>query len=257
MDYRLGLLVASLDSYTGAFHRDSVPYLPLEWAQGGQTYYSVLVQNPNTQEVFELVSKTKPAGVEFQAYDGIRHHFTEGVEVEAGSHATALHVSRTSRDLDTVVSFYKEVFGVDPVSQGTSGGAKFAFFQHSSQATVQIQYWQRDQTGEHTTQWFEEYLEAVNAEYMTSYKSCWPVWGDNHYCLDSQQLDVSKIKEIYDKQGYKYHLFQMSGGMGGNGYFELPGGWQMQIDGYWSSSFPSDAGSFQPDYCGNTCGGGP
>jgi catechol 2,3-dioxygenase-like lactoylglutathione lyase family enzyme len=279
MDYRLGLQVSSLDSYAAAFKSGNQKYLPLTWTSGGKTYYSLIVQNPGTQEVFELVADQKPSGVEFQAHDGPRHAFLGEETVEAGR-ASALHVSRTSRDLATTVAFYKEVFGIDPVDQGTSGGAKYAFFQHNSQATVQIQYWERPQTGEHTTQWFEQYLEAVNAEYMTSYKSCWPVWGDNHYCLDSQQLDMSKIKETYDQKGYKYHLFSMPGrslggrggraygqttrprlgasrgGKGGNGYFELPGGWQMQIDGYWSGSFPSDADQFNPTYCGNKCGGG-
>jgi len=279
MDYHLALQVSSLDSYTSAFRSDGQKFLPLTWTSGGKTYYSLIVQNPGTQEIFELVADSKPSGVEFEVHDGPRHVFTGDEAVEEGR-ATALHVSRTSRDLSSVVSFYKEVFGIDPVAQGTSGGAKYAFFQHNAQATVQIQYWEREQSGEHTTQWFEQYLEGVNAEYMTSYKSCWPVWGDNHYCLDSQQLDMSKIKETYDSKGYKYHLFSMPGrslggrggrggygqgqrsprlgargGKGGNGYFELPGGWQMQIDGYWSGSFPSDAEVFEPSYCGNKCGG--
>jgi len=37
----------------------------------------------------------------------------------------------------------------------------------------------------------------VNKHYQTSYKSCWPIWGDNHYCYDSASVTDGQVKIIY------------------------------------------------------------
>ena len=87
---------------------------------------------------------------------------------------------------------------------------------------------------------------------MTSYKSCWPVWGDNHYCFDSNSMDMDTIKQKFDANGWKYHLFKAPFGNRGNGYFADPSGWQIQLDGSWTS-FPSDAESFSTGYCYTSC----
>merc|ERR1740120_638826 len=135
------------------------------------------------------------------------------------SEAVQLHVSRTHRDLDVVKEFYKNFFDLEPVTEmrDASTGVGFVSFWHQSPSTtpdpvrVQVMYWNRpDQsmTKVHTTDWLEQRLEQINAEYMKSYTSCWPVWGDNHYTVIGVNGNYfEKVRQEYDEAGMGYMLF--------------------------------------------------
>jgi hypothetical protein len=113
------------------------------------------------------------------------------------------------------------------------------------------------------------FFSSVNAQYQTSYNSCWPIWGDNHYCYDSYlpRRYRTHSREIRSQQGQgrlQYvHPFKMpsgpppgrrrqleegGGGAFCNGYFGEPSGWQFQLDGQ-HSNCPQDAEQFMPNHC--------
>jgi len=186
-----------------------------------------------------------------------------------------------------------DIFAVPPTHRAptSDGGTVISYVLPG--ATVAIRYVNRPSgaTGPQSAAWFrtlthalctssapavwlkraraENYLNAVNAQYQTSYKSCWPVWGDNHYCYDSWTGDISDIAAKYEKNkgkpGYVYHPFKMPsgpppgrrldegpGGIFCNGYFGEPSGWQFQLDGEYSNC-PADAEQFMPNYCYTGC----
>ncbi len=263
-DFSLALWTSDgIGTYSSQFDADKVPYTVGSWTWSGKTYYSLVVKIPQTQLVFEIQSDTLGDGI---TQDAVRTNLFSKNEARAYFQGTGtspsvseglmtpVQVSRATSSADDIITFYKSVFGKSPVNNQTlSDGTRIVDYKMSSQATVMIRFVERPgQTGKHTTNWLETFLNSVNKEYMTSYTSCWPVYGDNHYCIDSQEMDMDAIKAAYDKNGYKYHLFSMPFGNGGNGYFADPTGWQIQLDGRWSN-FPSDAGSFSPNYCMTSC----
>jgi len=257
-DYNTGLYTKSLDSYISAFTKDSVPFKLYSYKYKGTSYYSLLVHVKTTQVVLELISPNKPStSVDIESTEEVRHAMLTTPSV-VGTHMSPLKVSRATSNMTAIVDYYKAVFGIKPVfEQNLSDGTLIKCFELNSQATVQIRFVQRPPTkNAQNIEWFENYLNAVHDTYMTSYNSCWDIWGDNHYCFDSMNLDVDSIISLYDKVGWKYHLFEMGGGGSSgasyNGYFVDPTGWQIQLDGNINYP-PANVDSFSPDYCSTSC----
>merc|ERR1711907_68775 len=260
-DYNAGLWTSELDSYIDAFDDDAQKYVALSWQDGSTDYYSIIVHVPNSQVVLELIGDDTSYGDIFTPTEEVRYTFVNGAPSTPKGYMTPLKVSRAVSDIDEIVDFYSDMFGIERsayIQDDTySDGTQVISFQLTAQATVQIMFVYRDPStqqvqGEFPTDWFQDYLVNVTESYMgTSYKSCWPIWGDNHYCLDSQSTNVNAIVQKYDNEGLQYHLFK-SGGMGpGNGYFVDPTGWSIQLDG--QITIPNDAESFSPQYCYTSC----
>jgi hypothetical protein len=236
-----------LDYYAHRFSKHGVSFLVLRWPSASseqQPLYSLITHVPDTQEVFEIISATAPSdpALTVKEFPMPRHVFEEG-EVEwlmDRKDAVQLHVSRTHRDLDAVKAHYKNFFNLDPIFEmrDPSTGVGFASFCHQSIASsydpvrVQVMYWNRpDQsmTKVHTTDWLESRLEQINAEYMKSYTSCWPVWGDNHYTVENVNGNYfEKVRQEYDEAGMGYMLFNNGENTMG-GYFPLPGGFYIEM----------------------------
>merc|ERR1712062_573715 len=262
-DYNLGLYANSLDSYISAWKRDGVPMKFYAFQYDGTTYYSVQTRIVGSQVVLELFSKNVPKNAEdIENTDEVRMSFVSVPSISS-NRLEALQVSRASSNVTKITKYYKAVFGVDPIyTQTTRKNAKIVVFQLNRQATVQIRYVQRPVThGEvHSIKWFEDYLNGVHEKYMTSYNSCWDIWGDNHYALDSMNVNGDNIVSLYEKNGWKYHMFGQASkkgkglrGPGGhiNGYFVTPTGWQIQLDVQFSSCNNCD--SFSPQLCTTSC----
>jgi hypothetical protein len=62
-------------------------------------------------------------------------------------------------------------------------------------ASVTIRYVQHTmaQSGSMTTTGFEKLLLDTANTYQTSYDSCWPIWGDYHYAIDSQVHEAARM----------------------------------------------------------------
>lgn len=236
-----------LGSYARWFSKHGVSFLVLRWPSASseqQRFYSLITHVPDTQEVFEIISATAPSdpSVTVKEFPMPRHIFGEG-ELEwllEQTEAVQLHVSRTHRDLDAVKAHYKTFFDLEPIFEmrDASTGVGFASFCHQSIASstdpvqVQVMYWNRpDQsmTKIRTTAWLETRLEQISAEYMKSYTSCWPVWGDNHYTvIGVSGMYFEKVRQEYDEAGMGYMLFN-EGEYLMNGYFPLPGGFYVEL----------------------------
>jgi len=256
MDIHFGIYDNDLDSYAQRFLDYSVPVLALRWPSADMTqsppFYSLIVHVPDTQEVFEIISTTAPsyARLVFRDFPMTRHVFRQD-ELRLlmnSSGPTQLHISRSHYDLDAVKAHYEQFFDMEPVYEvrDADAGVGFVSFWHQSVYTlpgaevdpirVQVMYWNRpDQsmTVAHTTAWFERRLEQLNSQYMRSYESCWPIWGDNHYTISSVPADYfASVQQRYDDAGIGYMLFQKQSNIF-TGYFPLPGGMyiEMQVKG--------------------------
>lgn len=185
--------------------------------------------------------------------------------VEAGS-AYPLSISRAISDTQEMIDFYQEVFGVQPTyvedlqgeNNETEPGKLLSYTLPNSKVAINYVYRPEGSVGGwgESTKWFQDYLNDVETKYQTTYKSCWPIWGDNHYCYDSGSQAIDEVVAKYEankgKRGYVYHPFRNPGGRTCNGYFGEPSGWQFQLDGIYRDC-PTDAESFLPNYCTTSC----
>jgi len=276
-DYNTGFWSTSLDDYVKNFKADNVPFRLYSYTYKSKTYYSLLTRITGSQVVFELISDAKPSDVTvtITATKETRHAFEKYTPSGLiGGHLVPLKISRGTGNMTRLVNFYKTVFNVDPIwTETLKDGTDIRAYQLDSSATVQIRFVQRPLNGKllsketPTPAWFEKYLNEVNNKYMTSYKSCWDVWGDNHYAYDTMSVSGDDVISLYEKNNWKYHLFSFNmlseehkrrrrnvTGPGNmvQGYFADPTGWQIQLDAQYSNA-PSDAESFSPDYCFTSC----
>lgn len=166
-----------------AFKEDGVPYRVVgSWkSPTGESLWSLLVQNPDTQLVLDLQGTCDSCDEKgHYAFPESRGVATRVDSKYKGEHVMAsVHISRAVRNVSEVAAFYELVFGVLDIKiqdsrfkivdiDVVSGGTRLHFVERPGQ------------TGDHTTTWFQEKLVNTTTFYVTSYKSCWPLWGDNH-----------------------------------------------------------------------------
>jgi len=229
--------------------------------------YSLIVHSQLTQEVFEIISASAPSspGFVLREFPMPRHVF-QREELRLLMHSsgpTQLHISRSHYDLDAVKAHYRRFLQLEPVHEvrDADTGISFVSFWHQTVSTspvdairVQVMYWnQPDQsmTKGHTTEWLERRLEELNSQYMRSYESCWPVWGDNHYSLIMVPGDYfASVRQAYDDAGIGYMLFGKDDLMF-TGYFPLPGGMYLELQPSWTDEVaqPDGVAIWQADYC--------
>jgi len=174
-----------------------------------------------------------------------RHVFQEEelVPLTHSSGPTQLHISRSHYDLDAVKAHYQQFFAMTPIHEvrDAKTGVGFVSFWHQTVSPsgedrdsirVQVMYWNRpDQsmTVAHTTAWLDRRLEQINSQYMLSYKSCWPIWGDNHYTVTKvPTADFQMVQRKYDEAGIGYMLFRKEESTF-TGYFPMPGGMYLEL----------------------------
>jgi hypothetical protein len=249
MDIHVGIYDNDLDSYARRFLDHSVPVLALRWhstdKKRSPVFYSLIVHAPDTQEVFEIISTTAPSDTRlvFRDFPMARHVFQDDELdlLKTSSGPTQLHIGRSHYDLEAVKAHYKQFLDVEPIYEvrDADTGVGFVSFWHQSHSSavvdpirVQVMYWNRpDQsmTVAHTTAWFERKLEQLNSQYMRSYTSCWPIWGDNHYTVSAVPVEYFQaVQQSYDDAGIGYMLFRKED-VTFTGYFPLPGGMYIEI----------------------------
>jgi hypothetical protein len=209
---------------------------------------------PDTQEVFEIISSTAPGDsrLVLREFSMARYVLT-GDEVDLLTQSTGptqLHVSRTHYDLDAVKKHYNAFFQMLPVHEERDPvtGMSFVSFWHESiyadvpggdpePIRVQVMYWNvpdQSTTKAHTTHWLDQKLERINSQYMVDYRGCFPIWGDNHYSIGTVQPEYFySIMKKYDAAGLGYMLFKTAESDGLShmytSYFPLPGGMYIEI----------------------------
>lgn len=246
-DNRLALMSSgSLDTFISAFKDGGENYHTGTFSSNGQSYYSVLVHIPMSQVVLEIQSASCSicsslalAGYPHDSHmeDHIHVHAMKGDSDEAAT-LEPVRISRAVASVDEIVSFYKSIFQVNPVSQTTaSDGTKTVQIQVMSTATVLLQFVERPgQTGQ-SSQWFASLLNSTNIEYMGTGgqpSGCWPIWGDNHAALDQRQTDVGVFYKRWSQSGYPLWMHDTPMGVP-HMYAQDPSGWQIQFDGSFSN----------------------
>lgn len=253
MNINAGFWDGDLDSYVGKFFAHGARFLALRWPSVDNAqpshFYSLIVNVPDTQEIFEIISATAPSDprVNLREFPMARHIFTQDelglLMVSSGP--TPLHISRTHYDLDAVKEHYENMLDLKPLFEmrDEATGIGFVSFWHQSHShdrgreadviRVQVVYWNtpdQSKTVAHTTEWLERSLEQLNSQYMLSYTGCWPVWGDNHYTVVMAPGEYFKtVMESYDAAGIGYMLFKNVEGYVFTGYFPLPGGFYLEL----------------------------
>jgi len=247
----------------------SVAHMCRSWSVNGSNLYSLLVHVPNSQLVLELISDTTGDVGHWPLQLEPRHQFQgQAPPVTEPGYLSPLHVSRAVRDLEEVELFYRQVFHVKPTLRtrfpdGTEllvfGGLPGDVFS----PRVSLQFVRREsRPTTHSAEWFQAYMLNVSRTYMTSYNSCWPIWGDNHIAV-STPLGLDVIKSRLDGvQNPMYHAFHgihdasSPSDFGGPSviYFVDPSGWTVQAEGHWPDGFLPDADTDQGnfyEYCGD------
>lgn len=255
LDYHTAVWASSLDSFADKFTAGGVPFLLRRFTDADETYFSLTAHARGSQLVLELISDTatEPAGGWVDTTD--TRHFFQGrapPTVEDG-YLYPLHASRAADGPDAIIAFYSAVFAVTPnVDETMSDGTRFLVYGGSGSiddlfspdVSLQFVFRQPSENGgasavAHTTQWFQQYLVDTNMKYMTSYLSCWPIWGDDHIAVSFPTTSMDVFVNRLDAVGGMYHSFKGNTTSGGCGfppnslYMVDPSGWTVQAVGVW------------------------
>jgi len=272
MDNHFALYRYDIQSLISKFRAGGQTFLVLSWDADGLTFYSVIAHVPKSQEIYEFISPQKPTNVdEIVHFPVARHYFGGRFQIRAQDNRNVpLHMSQTTRDLTHAVKFFKDVLGLDPVEQTTFDGGRYAIYNLTTDMTStdgttsdlnmqygQVQLWERDDAklGSHSPAWFDEYVEnATFADYSGSLKTCFNVWGDNHFTFYAVSSDfIRRLVARYEERGLPYKEFSMledwAEGFLFSSYFMLPGGRWIEL--HPKEMRPGTIGSevWDTDYC--------
>jgi len=213
MDYNAVLATTKLQSIKSAFDSDGVKYLTGTWSNSdGQQYTSLLVQISGSQLILELVQKTSlvlaegetAVQMEQRVPDSVLSEQDSNLSAQEGddeatkAHIVSLAVNRaaSSKAMSELEDFYVTGMGTTKTHDATENGAIKKCFLWKG-ATVNVCFTSRDDS-ETSTSFkvgdFEDMLNSVHKTILADHPWC-PMnrWFDNHYAIDSQSVDTSKI----------------------------------------------------------------
>lgn len=212
MDFNVVFATSSLQSYKSAFDRDGVKCLTGSWTNSeNEQYSSILVQVPGSQLILELVQKTSlvlaegevPVQMEQRVPDSVLKDqessmLGETVSDTTSDYIVSLVVNRAAseKSMSQLEDFYVTGMGTTKTHDATENGATKKCFLWNG-ATVNICFTSRDDS-ETSTSFkvgdFEDMLNTVHETILDGHPWC-PMdrWFDNHYAIDSQSVDNTKI----------------------------------------------------------------
>lgn len=262
-DFSLALWTSSLDSYIAKLEADKVGYLALTWNdETGATYYSVLVHQPGTQSVVELVSSARPSSVpveELLSAGSVRYPSAvfSNMGVSTSSKAsllTPLCVSKATSNLSAIIGFYEgaifsKVFYRQDGAPDNSSSVFLNVGYKSMKGKMAVRFVERPASATSSLMSVAA-LEAVkfaghdivhdNAKNLTANVICgFDKWYDNHYAIDGATASLDDYKAAFDKRGWPYY-HAWGGGSGGpeNMYVVDPTGDAIQLDSSWKNGPP-------------------
>merc|ERR1712113_1179435 len=249
------------------FKADGVKYLSGTWTgpQGTQ-YTSLIVQVPGSQLILELAQKGS------LAYD---HDEATPVQLEqrvpdatllaqeskltaaqgganassAGAYLVSLGINRavSAKAMAKLESFYVDGMGTKKTHDSSENGVTKKCFLWPG-ASGNVCFTNRPDSAT-SGSWkvgdFEDMLNTVHSNLLSGPPFCEvDKWFDNHYAIDSQSADSSKILS-YVNEKKPFHVCSSgssgSGGSGGLAYVFDPTGWGIQLDAQVGT--PSDCSS--------------
>jgi hypothetical protein len=261
MDYSMTLYTSDIAKFAKAFDNDKVAYYTTTWQsssdEDAQSYTSLIVQVPNTQMILELTSKKSLSLGETQrrVHAAASHERRASPRVlammekleETGDSVIALSVNRavSSATLAKLDDFYVTGMGTSKVSHDTHEDSAYSRQCYLwSGAKVDICFTSRDDSatkGNWKVADFENMLNTVHKNIIVGHPFCgMDKWEDNHYAVDSQSADTSKIVSYVNSKnpphlcessgpGALGEKFPPSGGSSMHYIFD-PTGWGIQVD---------------------------
>jgi len=251
-DYHTSFFLGGgLDSLVSNLKNDGVNYHSGSWSNSTGTYYSVMFHVPDTQIVVEVWSDSCSSCGSY-VFEEVRQD-TSKLLLGSSADSTefyATQISRAVENLTVVIDFYQQSFNLSPKNgkQTFSDGSEYVDFNFGTD--VDIRYVKRvGQTGEKTTDWFQNLLVTTAKHYMTGVSACWPIWGDNHFAYDGP-YQSSPVLSGASKSILGSYYKPVSAGVA-QVYLLEPSGWQIQLDGQYTA--PSGTDGFDPEYCSTSC----
>jgi len=269
LDNHLAFWTPSLENFVERFEADDVRFRTSSWRAERSVFYSLIVHIPKSQVVLEFISNATGGRGHWPLQREARHIFQVSPPPTKLGYLFPLHVSRAVRDLEEVRRFYSKVFNISArVQKSYEDGTEVLVFGGVPEDTfaprVGLQFVMRkkaERPQRFSATWFQEYMLNVSKTYMTSYKSCWPVWGDNHIAVRPTGLDLkafaARLDSLETPMYHAFHGIKIPGQGPPKGgpsviYVVDPSGWTVQVEGHWPDGFLPDAdtdnGNFY-EYC--------
>lgn len=270
MDFNAIFATSGLQKYKDTFKADGVKYLAGTWTGPTATEYtSIIVQVPGSQLILELCQKgsltyeegeAQPMKLEQRvpnstlvAQDAILSSYDAESNVSTvGAYIVSLGINRavSAKGMAKLEDFYVAGMGTTKTHDATASDVTKKCFLWPG-ATGNLCFTSRPDSataGDWKVGDFEDMLNTVHSNLLASHPFC-PVdkWFDNHYAIDSQSADTSKILSYVNEKN-PYHICSSSGAMefppasGGLSVIFDPTGWGIQLD-MGSVGTPNDCAS--------------
>ena len=257
LDFTYVVYSMDLGRYISDFNTNGVKYLPLEWpadtraekAKGSM--FSVLVQVPDTQVIFEIV--TGPySGTWPEAPTGgwLSVDYTRvPTAAITGNNAwyadksvlTPVAVSKATSDMGAIDAYYTDILGATASFKATSTKSTDMKLTHYTlpSAAVRIRFVERaatKTTGDLTVKEWETKKMAAHKQLRTGNLCGFNKWYDNHYAWDQgpgaqNQISLNTMSAKWDAQGFPYKMWLQPK----NIYASDPTGDTIQVDASWDT----------------------
>ena len=247
-DNNMAFWVNTMDIYLQQINDNSdtlTSYLGLKWYHSSldKTFYSLIIQSPDSQRVLELISFNEP---DLSLYPNLRDNFkwTETSTIRASFlqypqdeypwtmfnwDIVPIRIGYSTSNLDDQIRFYTDIMEAKLLEwkSGTTDVmdnqlVSFAFLQPAG-SLIEIQYIQRPAAytyGVFTIETYTRLLMETHNDRIVGEFCGLDRWFDNHYGYDTSSFFTNKDFENYKymdrvllnvrNNGYKYRLYWTS-----------------------------------------------
>jgi len=270
MDFNAVFATSGLQKYKDTFKADGVKYLAAVWTgPKGTDYTSIIVQVPGSQLILELcqqasltyeVGESRPVKLEQRVPDStllakeaqLSSYNATSDSSSVGSYIVSLGINRavSAKAMAKLEDFYVAGMGTTKTHDATKNDVTKKCFLWPG-ATANLCFTNRPDaatSGDWKVGDFEDMLNTVHSNLLSGHPFC-PVdkWFDNHYAIDSQSADTTKILKYVNEKN-PFHICSSSSAMefppsgGGLSIIFDPTGWGIQLD-VQSLGTPNDCSS--------------
>ena len=223
MDYNAVFATTGLQAYKSTFDADGVKYLAGTWTSAkGTQYTSIIVNVPGSQLILELCQKgsltydkgeSQPVKLEQRVPDSTLATYDESLTSasgkletsKVGAYIVSLGINRvaSAKAMAKLEDFYVTGMGTAKVHDLTDTDMTKKCFLWPG-ATGNLCFTSRPDsatTGDWKVGDFEDMLNTVHTNLLKGHPFCdVDKWFDNHYAIDSQSADTTKILNYVNTQ---------------------------------------------------------
>jgi len=256
MDFNAVFATTGLQNYKDTFKADGVKYLAGTWTgPTGTEYTSIIVNVPGSQLILELCQKGSltyggdeagPVKLEQRLPDSILVAHDESLTSDegmslvpststVGAYIVSLGINHaaSAKAMAKLEDFYVTGMGTTKVHDSTENDVtKKCFLWPGASGNVCFTSRPDSATvGDWKVGDFEDMLNTVHTNLLKGHPFCEvDKWFDNHYAIDSQSADTSRILSYVNKEN-PLHICTSDPQRGsGTGIIFDPTGWGIQLD---------------------------